>query len=205
MCWFRPACRNEGVNISSAHSAIGSVSRIDRPTPRNAIGRRGVETGRFEARGFADWLAIKCPLDQDGETGKPIPARQQNRHHACNRHHRRRSLHKSHGKKRQEPHRSPHEKADKEKQRRRQMLKLRRAHPGHKKRRAKIDPSQKSQRQRTRPQRTRRLADPYQPARPPLPRRSLSVGGVRRSATPVRPAHRVKHQRRRQQHLNPAH
>jgi hypothetical protein len=34
-----PAFWNAGVNISSDHSAIGSVSKIDRPTPRKAFGR----------------------------------------------------------------------------------------------------------------------------------------------------------------------
>ena len=74
------------------------------------------------------------------------------------------------------------------------MLKLRRAHARHKKRRAKIDPRQESQRQRSRSQRTRRLPDLHQPA-----------GFLRRSASPVRPAHRIHQQRRRQQQLDPAH
>ena len=167
-----PAFWNAGVNISSAHSAIGSVSKIDRPTPRNATGRRN-EMER---------LAINSPLDQDGNSGKSVPARQHHGHHPCHGDHRRRSLHKAHGKKRQKPNRGPGEKADKENQRGPKMLKLRRAHPSHKKRRTKIDPRQKSKRQRTRPHRPRRFADPHQLARRPMPRRSFSVGGVRRRA-----------------------
>ena len=119
--------------------------------------------------------------------------------------HRRRALHKAHGKKRQKPNRGPSEKADKEKQRGPKMLKLRRAHPRYKKRRTKIDSRQKSKSQRTRPHRPRRLANPHQLARRPMPRRSFSVGGVRRRAFAVWPSNRVNHHSGGQQQLDSAH
>src|ERR1039457_4531056 len=111
MCRSRPACRNEGVNISRDQSAMGSVSRMDRPTLRKA-------GGRVRAEG---WLAIHCPLNQDGNSRKPVPAGQQNSNHAGNGDHRRRSLDKTHGEKRQKPDRGAGEEANEEEQRRGQM------------------------------------------------------------------------------------
>ncbi len=74
------------------------------------------------------------------------------------------------------------------------MLKLRRAHSGHKKRRAKIDSRQESERQRARHHGSRRLADLYQ-----------SACGLCSAASPVWPAHRVNHQSNGKQQLDPAH
>ncbi len=179
----RPDCPKDGVNISSVHNAIGSVSSSDRPTLRKAGGRASVD----------ERLSMESPSNQNRGPGEQVPARQQNRNHARHRHHRRRAPHQSKRKERKKPHRRSHKENHKEHQRREQARLLRRAHPRYQKRRAKVDSRQKAQRH----------SSPM-PLAPSLANLHQFAGACSCSASPPRPSHRIDHQRHGQQQLNAA-